>query len=451
MKINKTSDDRLMTRDKWPVTGDRFRLTLLPLFIAISILSEPGVRAQTQRTPILGADLTFADFPHPLIAGWEDKERGDEMAEAFKAGGLRTLRFNFSGIYSPRGPKATAKIKAENKTTNEYPWFPFDQYVEFISSHDLTTVVGINVEEGPDVAEEVVRAFTNNRRARKKLVAVELSNEPHLNYRPWLPEEYAARAADIILRLTPIGVRFALPLTVGKERNTPTKLSDDEWNSRMLRALAGRIDLRNRTDIYGVLHLYSGGVRARSIDFFNKAVRPFAPKMRYLVTEFNIRSGLEGNQQLTNSYAMEFARKLAELMAEPDIEAMYVHSVPYHSIMYWANGKRIATVSGQHDSRLSGDDLSRGWHQTPAGKVYRLYSELAWNGEIVAYGGSDKQRYWAVRGANGRVVVTLLNDSGRSARKKLKIDGRELVLNAPSHSIVCFSAVGPEIERLILN
>ena len=432
------------------MTNDKLKLILLPVCIALSLLTETGARAQTGPTPFLGADLTWSEFPHPLIAAWEDKERGDEMARAFKAAGLRSLRFSFSGIYSPRGPKATAQIKAENKTKNEFPWFPFDQYVDFISSHDLSTVVGINVEEGPDVAEEVVRTFMS-RKAKRKLVAIELSNEPHLNYRPWLPEEYAARAADVIERLTPLGVRFALPLTVGKDRNTPTKLSDDEWNSRMMRALAARIDLKNRTDIYGVLHLYSDGVRARSLDFFNKAIRPFAPKMRYLVTEFNIRLGLEANQQLTNSYAMEFARKLAELMAEPEIEAMYVHSVPYHSIMYWANGKRIATVTGQHDSRLTGDDLSRGWHPTPAGRVYRLYSELAWNGAVIAYGGSDKQRYWAVKGANGRVIVTLLNDDGGTARKKVKIEGRELSLSAPSHSIVCFSLAGSELERLVLN
>jgi hypothetical protein len=440
-----------MTSDKPQVTNDnRFKLVLLPLCMALAILGEPGAKAQTRHTPFLGADLTWADFPHPLIAGWEDKERGDQMADAFKAAGVRSLRFSFSGIYSPRGPKATTKLKAENKTTNEFPWFPFDQYVDFISSHDLSTVVGINVEEGPDVAEEIVRAFMN-RRAKKKLVAIELSNEPHLNYRPWLPEQYAERAAAVIERLTPLGVRFALPLTVGRERNTPTKLSDDEWNVRMMRALAVRVDLKNRTDIYGVLHLYAGGVRARSLEFFDKAIRQFAPKMRYLVTEFNIRSGLEHNQQLTNSYAMEFARKLAELMVEPEIEAMYVHSVPYHSIMYWANGKRIATVSGQHDSRLTEDDLSRGWHQTPAGRVYRLYSELAWNGEVIAYGGSDKQRYWAVRRANGHSVVTLLNDDGGAARRKVKIEGHELVLSAPSHSIVCFSIAGAEIERLVLN
>ena len=135
------------------MTNDKLKLILLPVCIALSLLTETSARAQTGPTPVLGADLTWSEFPHPLIAAWEDKERSDEMAEAFMAAGLRSLRFSFSGIYSPRGPKATAQIKAENKTKNEFPWFPFDQYVDFISSHDLSTVVGINVEEGPDVAE----------------------------------------------------------------------------------------------------------------------------------------------------------------------------------------------------------------------------------------------------------------------------------------------------------
>jgi hypothetical protein len=372
------------------------------------------------------------------------------MATAWSNTGLRTLRFCFGGIYSPRGPEATARVKQENKTTNEFPWFPFSRYVEFIAANKFTTIVAINVEEGPAVAAEVVQSFVD-RGAREKLVAIELSNEPHLNHRPWLPEEYASRAADVIERLTPNGLRFALPLTVGKDRNTPTKLSHDEWNSRMMRALASRIDLKTRSDIYGVLHLYSGGVRAKSIEFFNKAVRQFAPKMRYLVTEFNIRLGLEGNPHLTNSYAMEFARKLAELMAEPDIEAMYVHSVPYHSILYWSNGRRIATVVGQRDSRLSGAELSRGWHQTPAGKVYRLYSTLSWNGRVLAFGGSARQRYWAVQDERGRMVVTLLNDDGKSTKKKVKLQGMELVLSAPRRSIVCFNRDGTEIERLSLE
>ena len=438
------SNRRVMRKDNF------FARVSILIGLLVSTLGNNIAVAQSRTSPALGADLTFADWPHPLIAAWQDKDRGDEMADAFRNVGLHSLRLSFSGIYSPRGQQATDRVRAENKTTNDFPWFPFDQYVDWIVSHRFTTVVGINVEEGPAVAEEVVKLFID-RRAKKRLIALELSNEPHLNHRPWLPEEYAARAADVIERLTPMNIHFGLPLTVGGESKTPTKLSDDEWNRRMLRALAVRIDLKNRGDIYGVLHLYAGGVRAKSLDLFNRAVRPFAPRMRYLVTEFNIRSSLEGNPQLTNRYAMEFARKLAELMASPDIEAMYVHSVPYHSIVYWSNGKRLATVIGQRDPRLTPDDLTRGWHQTPAGRVYGLFSRLAWNGELIAYSSGDRQRYWAVRDADGHVVVTLLNDEDKTYQRKVKIGGLETILNAPPRSIICFNLSGAEIDRLVLK
>src|SRR5262249_8668443 len=330
-----------------------------------------------------------------------------------------------------------AAVKAQNKLSNEYPWFPLDEYIDYIAGRDFTTVVGVNVEEGPDVAFDTIKKFIE-RASLSRLVAVELSNEPHLNHRPWMPEEYAARAADIIERLTPLGVRFALPLTVGKEKKTPTKLSDNEWNAKMMRALSDRVDIKHRSDIYGVLHLYSRGVHPGAVKAFNQAVKPFAPNMRYLVTEFNIKSNLGGNPHLTNKYAMEFARKLAAVMAVPEIEAMYVHAVPYHSILYWANGKRVATVIGQRDPKLSREDMARGWHLTPAGKVYQLYSKLAWNGETLAFHGGDKQSYWSVKGDDGRVVATLLNDSDIVTSKKVKISGRELNLKAPPRSIVCY-------------
>jgi hypothetical protein len=394
--------------------------------------------------------MTFADGPHVLIEGWQDKQKGDEMTKAFKAVGLRSLRFSSHGFYSAQGPEATAALKAENKLPNQYPWFPLEDYVSYIAANDFTTVVGVNVEEGPEVAEHMIGEFIK-RGLKSKVVAVELSNEPWLNYRPWMPEEYAARAADVIERLTPLGVRFALPLTVGKEKKTPTKLSDNEWNSRMLRALSARVDLKNRSDIYGVLHLYSRGVRAGSVKMFNDAVKPFSPRMRYLVTEFNIRLGLEGNPHLGDKYAMEFARKLADVMSEPDIEAMYVHSVPYHSIMYWANGRKNATVIGSRDPRLAREDLTRGWHLTPAGKVYQLYSKLAWNGDVIAYKGGGRQSHWAVRASDGRTIVTLLNDSDKRADRKVKVEGRELNLSAPPRSIVCFDPDGREIETLSLN
>lgn len=393
--------------------------------------------------------MSFASTPSPLIEGWLDKDKGDAMALAFKQAGVTSLRFLFGGLYSPRGPEATAKVKAENKATNQYAWFPLDAYVDFIATHDFTTIVGVNVEEGPEVARDAVEKFLA-RGLKSKIVAIELSNEPWLNYRPWQPEDFAARAADVIDALTPLGVRFALPLTVGSDNNTPTKLSDNAWVTRMLSALSRRIDLNGRRDIYGVLHLYSKGVRAGTVDGFNKVVRPFAPNMRYLVTEFNIRLGLEGNPHLTNKYAMEFARRLADVMSRPEIEAMYTHSVPSHSILYWSNGRKFATVVGGSDDKLTGDAKSRGWHKTPTGEVYELYSRLAWNGELIEYHGGDKQSYWAVRSSNGTVVVTLINDSNKAVRKKADIAGRANILAAPPRSIVSFDLNGKEIERVDL-
>jgi len=393
--------------------------------------------------------MSFASTPSPLIDGWLDKKAGDEMAAAFEKAGLKSLRFSSHGYYSPIGPDATARVKAENKLTNQYQWFPLDAYVDFLAAHDFTTIVGINVEEGPGVARDAIQRFID-RGLKSRIVAIELSNEPWLNYRPWLPEDYASRAADVIDGLTPLGLRFALPLTVGRDNNTPTKLSDNEWVTRMLRALSARIDLRRRSDLYGVVHLYSKGMRAEAVDAFNEVVRPFAPNMRYVITEFNIRLGLEGNPHLTNKYAMEFARKVAAVMSRQEIEAMYTHSTPSHSILYWSNGRRYATVVGGRDDKLTGDAMSRGWHLTPTGKVYELYSRLAWEGDVISYHGGDKQSYWAVKSSEGRVVVTLVNDSGKAVRKKATIAGRELALSAPPRSIVCFEMDGREVERLTL-
>ena len=411
--------------------------------------TSSGSGPSTRRAPILGADMSFASTPSPLIEAWLDKEKGDAMASAFNSAGLRSLRFLFGGLYSPLGPEATARVKAENKGTNQYQWFPLDSYVEFIAAHEFTTIVGVNVEEGPDVALDAIQRFLD-RGLKSRIVAVELSNEPWLNRRPWLPEDFAGRAADVIDALTPLGVRFALPLTVGADNNTPTKLTDNEWVTRMLRTLSARIDLKNRADVYGVLHLYSKGMRGKSIDFFNKVVRPFAPHLRYLITEFNIRLSLEGNPHLTNKYAMEFALKLADVMSRPEIEALYTHSVPSHSVLYWSNGRKYATVVGGRDDKLTGDAMSRGWHLTPTGKVYDLYSRLAWNGEVLWYRGGDKQSYWAVKQSDGRLVVTLINDSDKAAKKKVRVGGREITLNASARSIVCFNEAGHAIELVAL-
>jgi hypothetical protein len=424
----------------------------MPLILALLIWcaqSAIGSDSSERRAPILGADLVYASWPHVLIEGWRDRALGDQMADAFKRAGLRTLRMSFHGFYSPLGPEATERLKAENKLTNQYPWFPFDIYVDFIAAHEFTTVVAINVEEGPEVALAVARKFIE-RGIASKLMAIELSNEPHLNHRPWLPEEYAARAADVIERLTPIGVKFALPLTVGTDRNTPTKLSDTEWVTRMLRAINSRIKLSERDDIFGVPHLYSRGVSARTIKAFNRVVDQFAPRMRYLVTEFNIRLSLEGNPHLTSKYAREFARKLAELMAEPRIAAMFVHAVPYHSILYWTDG-RIATVINQRDEKLKGQDLEPGWHLTPAGRVYSLYSSLAWDGLVLVYSGDGERANWAISREDGSVVISLLNASGKGFKKRVRAAGLDMELSAPRRSIVCYDQSGAEIAKLSLE
>ncbi|MBI3652186.1 MAG: hypothetical protein HY231_14290 [Acidobacteria bacterium] len=405
--------------------------------------------ATTHRAPFLGSDLVWADGPHVVIEAWQNQAMGAAFYQALQNAGVRSLRLNFAAIYSPRGVQASAALKAENKTTNEYPWFPFSDYANFIAAHDLTTVVGINVEEGADTAAEVIGKFAADG-MRAKLIAVELSNEPWLNHRPWQPEEYAARAADVIERLTPMRVKFALPLTVGDSRNTPTKLSDTEWNTRMMRALSLRIDLKSRTDIYGVLHLYAGGVRAKSVDYFNRIVRPFAPQMRYLVTEFNIRLSLEGNPHLTNKYGLEFARKLAELMNVADLEALYVHAVPYHSILYWTNRKQVSTVIGGRDAKLKDEDKTQGWHLTPAGRVYALYSKVAWNGEVVFYQEDGKQRYWAVKSPTGALVITLLNEKAQAVSKRITFFGNSVKVTAPPQSIVCVDDSGRELDKVSL-
>src|SRR5262245_424277 len=239
------------------------------------ILALPD-SSHRHRAPILGADETFASDPYPLIQGWQDKKKGDAMVAAFKAAGLRSLRLGFNDVYSPVSESESEKLKAASKFTNQYPWFPFKDYAGFIAGNEFTTVVAINVEEGPQVARSVVEELRRSG-AMSKLVALELTNEPHLSQRPWLPEDYAGRAADIIEKLTPLGIRFGLPLTVGRENKTPTRLSDDQWNSRMLSSLSRRIDLRTRADIFGVIHLYARGVGPGAIRLFDRAVCPFAP------------------------------------------------------------------------------------------------------------------------------------------------------------------------------
>ena len=82
--------------------------------------------------------------------------------------------------------------------------------------------------------------------------------------------------------------------------------------------------------------------------------------------------------------------------------------------------------------------------------MYELYSRVAWNGDVIAFRGGGNQSYWAVRSSDGNVVVTLVNDSNKEAKKKANIAGREIELIAPARSIVCVDLSGKEIERVTL-
>ena len=101
---------------------------------AVGIAAFDG-KPTSHPAPTLGTDMSFASTPSPLIDGWLDKKAGDEMAAAFRSAGLKSLRFSSHGLYSPSGPEATSQVKAENKLTNQYQWFPFDAYVDFIAAH----------------------------------------------------------------------------------------------------------------------------------------------------------------------------------------------------------------------------------------------------------------------------------------------------------------------------
>src|SRR5262249_58265847 len=123
----------------------------------------------------------------PVIQGWQDKQKGAAMVAAFKAAGLRSLRLGFNDVYSPVSERESEKLKAISKFTNQFPWFPFSDYAAFIAANQFTTVVAINVEEGPEGARSVVEDFRRSG-AMSKLLALELTNEHHLIRRPSLPE-----------------------------------------------------------------------------------------------------------------------------------------------------------------------------------------------------------------------------------------------------------------------
>lgn len=399
--------------------------------------------------PILGVDMIYQDAPHVLIRAFKNPKWGDPLADTLENRlGVHAIRLNSFGFYSFLGPERSAELRRLTRQGNVFPWFNFDEVVAYVAAHDLRIVAGLNPEDGPDAARAFVERF-ERRGILDHIIAVEIGNEPHLSKRPWQPEEYAEQAAAIIEALEPTGVKFAVSLTLGKETKTPTGISDDDYTRRELGRLDALVPLADRQDIYGVIHLYARGVDPDAIERLNALVRPIAPRMRYLVTEYNIRSSLAENQQLTTEYGLEFVQKTGRLVADPDVAGLFAHGVPYHSLVYFVAETGVATVSGYRDARLTGDGLAPGWHLTPAGRLYGLFASSLWHGDVLAFEERGDVQVWTVRQPDGETRLGVLNATSSPVERTVTLGGTQVTVRlAPRSGVV----VGPagEIGRVEL-
>jgi hypothetical protein len=424
--------------------------------VACGVASATRTRTEVLRAasarpaPVLGLDLIYySSPPFVLIGAFNDPEQGALAGEAIREkAGVVAVRFSSHGLYSHIGPMRTEAIRREVKLPNRFPWFPVERLVSFIREQDLRIVLGVNPEDGPAAAVDLVEHFRRGG-AADRIIAVELGNEPHLSLRPWQPEEYADAAAAIIRALEPTGVNFALPLTLGLETKTPTGISDDEYTRRQLAALDRQIALADRRDIFGVIHLYARGVDPGTIDALNRLVRPFAPHMRYLVTEYNIRSTLRENQHLTTPYGLEFIKRTSRLVAHPDVAGLFAHGIPYHSVLYWS-GRNVVTVTRLRDERLESDDLTPGWHATPAGRMLALFAEKLWRGDLLAFNDEGNVQTWITRSPEGELRAGLLNCTDGDVRREVALGGDVVSVSAGPRSATV-STAGGELARVELN
>lgn len=404
--------------------------------------------------PLVGVDLDYMDAPHVLLREFRGRARGMDVDSG--AGhvlrdslGLGAVRFNSFGFYSFHGPDATEAIRAETHAPNRFPWFPVDEVAEFAGENGLRLVLGLNPEEGPDAAVELAERL-QSLGLLQNVAAFEIGNEPHLSKRPWTPEDYAVSAGAIITALAPYEIPCAVSLTVGSESKTPTGISDDEYTRRTLVALDTSISLARHPNLFGVIHLYGAGVDPASIDRLDGLVRPIAPYMRFLVTEFNIRSSLRDNAQLTDDYGLEFIAKTGRLVAHPDVAGLFVHAFPYHSVAYWVGDAGIATVSGYADPRLRGRDLEPGWHLTPAGRLYGLFARELWRGVLLTFEEHGPVQIWTTRAPDGTERLGVLNTGGNMVSVGRRLDGRLVELTLGPRSAAVRSG-GVELGRVELG
>lgn len=396
--------------------------------------------------PVFGVDMIYQDAPHVLIRAFMRPGDGAALREALEAkAGLTAIRLNSFGFYSFLGPQRSAELRRQTSQGNRFPWFPIESAIRWLRSTDLRIVVGVNPEDGPEAAVELLERFEREG-ALDRIIAVEVGNEPHLSKRPWLPEEYAEAAAAIVRAVAPYGVKTAISLTVGSEAKTPTGISDDDYTRRELAAFDRVLPLASRDDVYGVVHLYARGVDPSAIDRLSALVRPHAPRMRYLVTEYNIRSRLADNAQITPDYGLEFISKTSRLVAHPDVAGLFVHGVPYHSILYWSGDGGVLTVSGFGDPRLRGEQRAPGWHLTPAGRFYGLFARELWRGELTDYEDEGDVQIWRTRLPSGELRLGVLNASDAPLARALDLGGARVEVAVDPRSAKVYSPSG-EVGR----
>jgi hypothetical protein len=400
-----------------------------------------------REAPVFGVDMIYQDAPHVLIRAFADPALGGDLTRLLRDRvGLGAVRINSFGFYSFLGPERSAELRRETQQGNIFPWFPIEGAIRWVRASGLRVVAGVNPEDGPEAAVALVERY-RAAGALEQILAIEIGNEPHLSKRPWQPEEYAEAAAAIVRALEPYGVPVAVSLTVGSEAKTPTGISDDDYTRRELETLDRLLGLGERDDVYGVVHLYAGGVDPGAVDRLDELVRPYAPRMRFLVTEYNIRSRLRENQQLTPEYGLEHIAKTSRLVAHPKVAGLFVHGVPYHSIVYWSGDSGVQTVSGFRDPRLRGEALAPGWHLTPAGEGLALCARELWRGELVDYEESDEVQIWSTLLPGGEARVGVINVSGWAVERRVEIGRATLDVHVDGRSIAVFSSTG-EVGRV---
>ena len=434
------------------VISSRIAAAALAALLAVSCSGPRNGRTARdaglpREAPVFGVDMIYQDAPHVLIRSFADPGRGQALTHLLRDRvGLGAVRLNSFGFYSFLGPERSAELRRQTSQGNVFPWFPIESAIAWVRASGLRVVAGTNPEDGPEAAVALVERF-RALGALESVLAVEIGNEPHLSKRPWQPEEYAEAAAAIVRALEPYGVPCAISLTVGSEAKTPTGISDDDYTRRELAVLDRLLGLGERDDIYGVVHLYAGGVDPGAVDRLGELVRPYAPQMRFLVTEYNIRSRLRENQQLTPEYGLEHVVKTSRLVAHPKVAGLFVHGVPYHSIAYWSGDSGVQTVSGFGDPRLRGEALTPGWHLTPAGEGLALCARELWRGELVAYEEVGDVQTWSTRLPGGEARAGVVNASGSPLERRLEVGGSALDVRVEPRSIAVFSPDG-EVGRV---